>query len=141
MIVPLFPTVVVDTNVWVSFLIWPSDVIRSAIHFAIHQSKIIASDSTIDELIATLNKEKFNSRISTEEKHSFCADVSHISTIISITASVNACRDPRDNMFLELALSGNAEIIITGDDDLLALHPWRNISILTPRQFVEAMRS
>lgn len=57
---------------------------------------------------------------------------------ITVTANVVACRDPKDDKFLSLALSGNATHIITGDSDLLALHPFRGIEILSPRSFLEA---
>jgi predicted nucleic acid-binding protein len=46
------------------------------------------------------------------------------------------CRDPKDNKYLELAAAGRAEIIISGDDDLLVLHPWRGVAIIGPTQFV-----
>jgi predicted nucleic acid-binding protein len=53
---------------------------------------------------------------------------------------VTDCRDERDNKFLEVALSGNAKVILTGDQDLLILHPWRNISILTPAMYLDAVK-
>ena len=58
------------------------------------------------------------------------------SELVEITEVVNACRDPKDDKFLELAVSGRATHIISGDDDLLALHPFRGIAILTPQDFV-----
>ncbi len=45
--------------------------------------------------------------------------------------------DPKDNKFLELALAGNATCIITGDKDLLVLNPFRNIQIISPKEFLE----
>ncbi|BAY05025.1 putative toxin-antitoxin system toxin component, PIN family [Anabaena sp. CCAP 1446/1C] len=56
---------------------------------------------------------------------------------INITEQVNECRDPKDNKYLELALSGKAECIITGDEDLLVLHPFRQIDILTVQNFLD----
>jgi putative PIN family toxin of toxin-antitoxin system len=58
-------------------------------------------------------------------------------TLIEITESVIACRDPKDDKFLEVAVCGDASLIITGDKDLLDLHPYRGISIVTPRQFLD----
>ena len=46
------------------------------------------------------------------------------------------CRDPDDDKFLELAVSGNADYLVSGDDDLLALHPFREIPILRPAEFL-----
>ena len=58
------------------------------------------------------------------------------SELVEVTAAVSACRDPKDYKFLELALSGAATHIISGDGDLLALHPFRGITILSPHDFV-----
>lgn len=49
---------------------------------------------------------------------------------------VTVCRDPKDNMYLELALSGKADCIVTGDIDLPALHPFHDVAILTPFEFL-----
>jgi len=46
------------------------------------------------------------------------------------------CRDPKDDKFLELALNGRADAIITGDADLLALHPWREVAIVSPADYL-----
>jgi len=47
-----------------------------------------------------------------------------------------ACRDPKDNKFLELAVAGEATHIVTGDSDLLVLNPFRDIAVLTPSEFL-----
>jgi putative PIN family toxin of toxin-antitoxin system len=52
---------------------------------------------------------------------------------------VRDCRDPKDNKFLEAALAGQADCLVTGDEDLRVLHPWRGIAILTPAQLVEQL--
>jgi predicted nucleic acid-binding protein len=57
--------------------------------------------------------------------------------LVEVTVHVGECRDPRDNKFLELAISGNADCIVTGDQDLLVLHPFRGISIVSPRGFLD----
>lgn len=61
-----------------------------------------------------------------------------IAETISVTTAVTACRDPRDDKFLSLAFAGEADLIITGDDDLLVLHPFQGVSIVTPRQFLDS---
>ncbi len=58
--------------------------------------------------------------------------------LVEITETVTDCRDAKDNKFLELALSGEADYIVSGDEDLLILSPFRGISILTPREFLAA---
>jgi predicted nucleic acid-binding protein len=55
---------------------------------------------------------------------------------VVVTEVVSECRDPKDNKFLELALSGKALCIISGDDDLLVLHPFRGIPVVSPQTFL-----
>ena len=50
---------------------------------------------------------------------------------------VTDCRDLRDNKYLELALAARADVIVSSDRDLLDLHPWRGIQVLTPAEFLE----
>ena len=56
--------------------------------------------------------------------------------LVTITERVAVCRDPTDDKFLELAINGRADMIVTGDLDLLVLDRFRGIPIVTPRDFV-----
>ena len=56
--------------------------------------------------------------------------------MIKINQRFQACRDPRDDKFLDVALGGGAKALITGDLDLLALHPFHDLPILSPAQFL-----
>jgi putative PIN family toxin of toxin-antitoxin system len=55
--------------------------------------------------------------------------------LVTITERVAVCRDPKDDKFLELALNGRADLIISGDADLLVLDQFRNIPIIDPATF------
>jgi putative PIN family toxin of toxin-antitoxin system len=57
--------------------------------------------------------------------------------LVTITERIVACRDPTDDKFLELAVNGHADLIISGDGDLLALNPFRDTPIITPAIFVQ----
>ena len=59
--------------------------------------------------------------------------------LVPITERIAACRDPTDDKFLELAVNGHADLIVTGDRDLLALNPFRQIPIVTPAAFVQGV--
>ena len=58
---------------------------------------------------------------------------------MTISERIAACRDPTDDKFLELAVNGRADLIISGDADLLALNPFRDIAIVTPADFVQSV--
>jgi uncharacterized protein len=57
---------------------------------------------------------------------------------IDVDVQITACRDPKDDKFLSLAVCGQATHIVTGDADLLALHPFQGVQIVTPGRFLEA---
>jgi predicted nucleic acid-binding protein len=57
--------------------------------------------------------------------------------LVEVTERVKECRDPKDDKFLELAVNGNATLIVSGDKDLQVLHPFRNIPVLSPREFLD----
>jgi len=61
--------------------------------------------------------------------------------LVQVTETINSCRDAKDNKFLELAVAGKASCIVSGDDDLLVLNPFRGIPIITPREFLTAPAS
>jgi predicted nucleic acid-binding protein len=62
------------------------------------------------------------------------------SQLIDVNVPVVACRDPNDDKFLALALAIQADCIITGDQDLLVLHPFREIPILTAANFLNTFQ-
>jgi uncharacterized protein len=62
-----------------------------------------------------------------------------VAELVTITERITACRDPTDDKFLELAVNGRADLIVSGDGDLLALNPFRNIAIVTPAAFVQGV--
>jgi putative PIN family toxin of toxin-antitoxin system len=57
-------------------------------------------------------------------------------TVVRPTVTVTDCRDPKDNKYLELALAANAATIVSSDEDLLVLHPWRGVRILKPAAYL-----
>ncbi len=84
-----------------------------------------------------LYREKFDKYITDAERTRFLADLLEKSAVIPITEPITVCRDPDDDKFLELAVSGNADYLVSGDNDLLALHPFRAIPILRPAEFLK----
>ena len=79
----------------------------------------------------------FNKYISPEERRAFFNLLSRVAIRVEVLSPISACRDPKDDKFLSVAVSGNADGIITGDKDLLDLNPFLGIPIWTPKQFIE----
>jgi len=127
---------VVDTNTVVSAVILPSSLPRQALSRVLHHAILLASESTLDELKEVLFRPKFDLYISREERARFLAQLAMVAEIVPIIQIVRECRDPKDDKFLEVALNGSADVIITGDTHLLNMNPWRGVGILTAASYL-----
>ena len=128
--------VVPDTNVVVSAALFPQSPPGEVIDYAMRQKAIIASAATLAELNDVLLRPRFERYLQEARRLEFLQHLEQEAELVTITHRITACRDPKDDKFLELAVSGNASHIITGDNDLLSLHPFRNIPIITPAAFL-----
>lgn len=128
---------VVDTNVLISALLFNNSVPFRAIELAEKQGIILYSEATLNELEQVLNRKKFNKYLSLEDRQVFLLKFISASELVSITEKIAVCRDEKDNKFLELAVSGNANVIVTGDLDLLVLNPFQSVGIITPDIFID----
>ena len=88
------------------------------------------------ELAEVLARSKFDRYLTVSERQEFLRLFGRVAERIPIIHVVQACRDPKDDKFLELAVNGAARLIMTGDADLLALHPFRGIDILSPAAYL-----
>ena len=128
---------VFDTNCLVSASILPNSTVRHAFDKAVKLGFIASSESVFDEYIEVLFRKKFDKYFISIDERLFIVKLMlsklHIFLPVEI---IMDCRDPKDNKFLELAISANASCIITGDKDLLVLHPFRGIPILNAFDFI-----
>jgi putative PIN family toxin of toxin-antitoxin system len=129
--------IVVDTNVLVSRLLFRNSVAAQAVRRAMDASRLIVSAATLQELESVLSRQKFEVYLSLADRLQFFHLLRRAATYIEKIPEVAACRDPKDDKFLALALAGRAGIIMTGDADLITLNPFRGIEILTPRQYLD----
>jgi putative PIN family toxin of toxin-antitoxin system len=127
---------VFDTNTLVSALLFDGSVPARAFFGALHQGEILLSRATFQELSPVLSRTKFDRYVTQEERTEFLERLLDEGTVMEITVTIQACRGPKDDKCLELAVSANAASLVTGDQDLLALNPFRGNSILTPAQFL-----
>lgn len=129
--------IVVDTNALISRLLLPTSVPSQAVRKAVEEAQLLVSEATLEELADVLSRAKFDPYITIEERQEFLRRLGRIAEMVPIVHVIRACRDPEDDKFLELAVNGAADLIVTGDDDLLVLHPFRGIPILTPASYLE----
>ncbi len=138
--------VVVDTNAWISYAFFrkrQSNLVKIIQGLLAGEWVCLASSGTLNELHDVMARPGW-------EKYSYLADrlvfarrVAELGEEISVNTTVTACRDVKDNKFLELAVDGNADFLITGDKDLLVLatkpDPAWKFKIVAPGEFLEAI--
>ena len=126
--------VVVDTNVLVSALLGSPAASALIGAFAAGRFRGVLSPALLAELTEVLARPRL--RLDAHAVVEILELLTVRSQMVSPVVSLESCRDPKDNMLLECALAGSADVIVTGDTDLLILHPFRGIDILTPTQFL-----
>ncbi len=125
---------VFDTNVLVSALLLAQGKPRRAFDEALVRGQILTSLEMLTELDNVLSRPKFDKYLLREERERFLQAFIQEAVLVEVTEHIDVCRDPKDNMVLELAVSGGASHIVTGDEDLLRLNPFRGIAIASPDQ-------
>ena len=132
---------VFDTNTLVSALLLKGSVPRIAFDHAIATGQILMSLDVLVELNDVIKRDKFSRYIKEDERIQFQIALTQQAVFVEITETIEQCRDPKDDKYLELAISGNAACIVTGDQDLLVMHPFRNIPIITAAEFITAYKT
>ena len=127
---------VFDTNVLVSALLFENSTPAQAFFSVVANGEILFSVALINEIHRILYRPKFDRYINDAQREDFMLALVENGILVDVTEEINICRDPKDNMILELAVSGKANVIGTGDDDLLVLNPFREIAILGPQVFL-----
>ncbi|MEL6128630.1 MAG: putative toxin-antitoxin system toxin component, PIN family [Cyanobacteria bacterium J06628_4] len=134
--------VVIDVNVWVSALLWggvPGQVLRLVYEQTIES---YVSAELLQELETTLRRAKFQTRL--EQRQQTVGGLMAIATALCPSVSIANVdipdlRDPDDVKIIATAISANADVLITGDQDLLVLQDAQGIRILTPVQFLDSL--
>lgn len=127
---------VFDTNTVISAALFRRSIPRQALDKALSIGSLLASEATTIELMAVFLRDKFDRYLQREKRELFLAYLLRQMILIDITQTVQASRDSKDDKFLDVAVNGQASVIVTGDSDLLVLHPFHSISILTPKEFL-----
>jgi len=128
--------VVIDTNIFLSAILNQDSFPARVVEKAILSSQILQSAETWAELEDVLNREKFDRYRSIFDRRRYFQYLAEFMHEISVLTRVSVCRDPKDDKLLELAMDGGADLIITGDKDLLVLSPFEGIPIITPLDYL-----
>ena len=131
---------VVDTNVLISGLLG-GRITRPVIEALRDQRfQLITSPWLIEEFLRVASRPKLRPYISLRERQAVAWHMQTQAHLVTPRRRIRVCRDPKDDVFLEAAVTGRAAALVTGDRDLLVLHPFGRIAIVTPRQFLERLQ-
>jgi len=133
--------VIVDASCLISAAIRPSSIPDQAVTLALRTCQFCSSTSALDELQQVLQRRRFDAYVDFDSRMFFLETIRSHSQMFTLTDSILSevkgfCRDASDDHILALALVAQADVIVSGDHDLLVMHPWRGIAILTPAQFL-----
>jgi uncharacterized protein len=128
---------VFDTNVLISAMLWPSSVPGRVLDHAVTHCQLLGSVELLEELVSTFLSGRFDPYVPRAEREMLLERLIPLMELVEPVQVVRACRDPRDDKVLETAVNGRADAVITGDKDLLVLHPFLDINVLTPAAYLE----
>ena len=142
--------VVCDTNVLISTAIVPEGKARAALDQVLRHGRLITTEAMFEELVTRLARPKFRRYLSEQGRVEYLQLVRLASEWVPISGQVLGVRDPDDDKVLEAAIAGLAEVLVTGDGDLLALRlageasvastlidaVYKGVAILKPAEFL-----
>ncbi len=130
---------VVDTNIFVSALIRPNGKPGLIIqNLRDGNFTLLYSDVLLNEWLDVLSCPRIQNKyhITYEDIQTVLMLILLRGEAVKSNRQITTCRDPKDNQFLEIAVAGQADVIVSGDKDLLVLDPFENIPIVTPYKFL-----
>ena len=128
--------IVVDTNVFVSAVLKLNSLPFLVVRWIDEYEGLLKSAATEREILSVLSRPQI-AAVTIPAFRDDLAKMLASAELVAITERITACHDPHDDKFLELAVSGHADLVVSGDADLLALNPFRDIPILTQAAFMQ----
>ncbi len=129
---------IVDTNLWISFIISNKQNILDSLLYAA-QARLLFSTELFAEIQETIAKPRLKKYFGTNALEEMLTAFEPFTDLIQVESIVSICRDPKDNFLLALAKDGKADYLLTGDKDLLDLKNFGKTKIKTITAFVDKM--
>ena len=133
---------VVDTNILIRAIIKPEGTVGPVIkRLRTGEYTLVYSQPLVDELLAKLALRRIREKyqLTDQDTDDILAIIALWGILVDPARKVKVCRDPKDDMFIEAALAGEAKQVVTGDRDLLILEEFESIRFVTPREFLSAL--
>lgn len=132
--------VVLDTNVFLSGVIWGGKPAKIIEKWAEGKFELLISEDTFSELLKKANQKIQEYNLDPKLFIEIYANLKSFARWVEPKEKVIVCRDPKDNMFLELSLAGKADFLISGDEDLLVLKKFKKTKIVSPAKFLASLK-
>ncbi|MEX0649039.1 MAG: putative toxin-antitoxin system toxin component, PIN family [Balneolaceae bacterium] len=129
---------ILDTNLWISFLISSKYEKLDELLFK-QKCKLLFSQELLEEFIAVAKRPKLRKYISKNELEELLETIDEVAEFVNVTSEILKCRDPGDNFLLSLAVDGKADYLLTGDKDLLVLEKIGDAEIKTIAEFFDVI--
>jgi hypothetical protein len=128
--------IIIDTNLWISFLITKNFTRLDEIIFS-KKCVLIFSQELLEEFLTVAKRPKFRRFFSSSNIEEILETIQEYAEFIEVTSKTEVFKDNKDNFLLSLAKDGNADFLLTGDNDLLILTKFRKTSIITISDFLD----
>jgi len=126
--------IIIDTNLWISFLI-TNDFNKLDQFLDSEKYQIVFSEELFNEFLEVVHREKFNRYFNDLNINYLIEIINDKALFVNVVSIINVCRDVKDNFLLSLAIDGDVDYLITGDNDLLTLKYFQKTSIITINDF------
>jgi len=132
--------VVIDTNIWVSYLL--GSLLQGMDEKILSKEiKVVVSDEMLKEISEVSSRPKFKNIFTAKRIKELFSLLDSYAIVVSPSQKVNVCRDGKDNFLLEVALEGEADYLVTGDEDLLVINTFQSTKIIRPKEFEDMFKS
>lgn len=122
--------IVFDTSSLVPICLHPEREPAQIFRRAVLEHEVFASDETLSELMAVVARAKFDAWRPLEQRLVWASLYREVVTVVKTNTVITECPDPKDNKFLELALAASADMLVSSDEHLLKMHPFRGVAIV-----------
>jgi len=128
--------IIIDTNLWISFLITKDFTKLDEIIFT-RKGILVFSQELLHEFLAVARRPKFRRFFSAADIEDILETIDEYADFVKVQSKLEVCRDPKDNFLLSLSIDGQADFLLTGDKDLLDLTKFGETKIISISDFLK----
>ena len=128
--------VIIDTNLWISFLISKNYAQLDEIIFS-RKCTLIFSEELLEEFLTVIKRPKFRRFFTQEDTENLIETIQEYAEFVEVKSKIEVWRDEKDNFLLSLSKDSNSNYLITGDNDLLELKEFESTKITTMTDFLK----